>query len=901
MRRERWQKLKDLFDAALEKEPEERAAFLHEACADDPVLRREVESLLQAHSEQEGPVEQLKDELASSLQGRISPTVSEGQQVGPYEIIEELGHGGMGRVFLARRADGQFDQQVALKLLGIGFPSHESRQRFLAERQILATLNHRHIARLLDGGVTDDGQPYFALEVVEGEPIDTYCNARDLSIKERLALFLDVCDAVHYAHRKLVVHRDLKPSNILVAPVEAGEQSRGTVKLLDFGIAKLLDPEVAGSQAIPRTQTGFLPMTPSYASPEQVRGESITTASDVYQLGVVLYELLTGVQPYDVEGRTPSEIERIICEEKPTRPSTAVTQAATASSTERSFDSVQRQLRGDLDTIVMKALRKEPGRRYESVEQLAEDIRRYLEGRPVSAHPDSWTYRGRKFVRRHRWGVGVVAVILVLLAGYAVTITWHSQQTQEALDRAEAEADKAEQVTGFMIDLFQASDPSVALGDTITARELMERGVQRAEQLGDQPEIQAEMLDVVGQVYGRLGRYGEATSVLEQSLALRNERYGRAHPNTASTMVHLASVLRRSGDYSSAEETFREALAIQEETLGPDHPDVAPTRSLLGGVLMAKGQLEEAESSLRRALVTYEELDEPDLIDRSETLNILGLVLRDKGAWEESEAALREALGIREAELGTRDPRVAMSMNNLAMVLRQSGDPEAAEPVYREALAVKRQLYDGAHPSTASTLNGLGLALSDMGDLEGAESVLREALEMRREALGPDHPRTAASLNNLGNVLEEKGYLDDAIEHLTNARSVLIAAVGETHPLVAVPATGLGRILMTQDRYQEAEPHLREALAIREQRLPPGHVDRIEVMAMLAACLTELNQFDEAETLLVDAHDLLEEHHLEAEEELWGRTLENLVRLYEQKQDPESIERFESQLAELRR
>lgn len=900
---DRWQAVKQIFEAAQERDAAARDAFLDKACAGDAALRAEVQSLLQAH-EAEGPVDRVMEAIMASFHQKGNAENLEGRRIGPYALIEELGHGGMGRVFLARRADGQFDQQVAIKLLRMEVPSPETRARFLTERQILATLNHPNIARLLDGGVTEAGQPYFVMEVVDGQPIDQYCDAHRLSISERLQFVLDVCDAVQYAHQKLIVHRDLKPSNILVT-------GGGQVKLLDFGIAKLLDPGAVLAGDAPRTHTGLLPMTPSYASPEQVRGEAITTASDVYQLGVVLYELLTGQRPYRVEGRTPSEVERIICEEEPTRPSTAVTQTSGSANEDMPApvqvsrvrqmrpEQLRKTLRGDLDTIVMKALRKEPDRRYDAVEQLAEDIRRTLDGRPVSAHPDTWAYRSRKFVRRHRWSVAVAAVIMLLLVGYAATITWHSQRTQAALDRAQEEAQKSEQVTEFLVDLFRANDPSKARGETLTARELLERGVERVKRLEDQPEIQAEMFDVVGQVYGRLGQYEDARGFLERSLAIRDRLYEEPQPDMASTKVSIASMLRKSGAYEAAETHFREALDEQQRLLGVDHPDVAVTQSLLAGVLMVQGNLDAAESALREALAIQGDHPDADSLDRAETLNILGLVLRDKGRWDEAESSLRKALAIRQHQLGERDPQVAMSLNNLAMVLRQKGDPEAAEPVYREALAVKRALYDGAHPSTASTLNGLGLALKDQGDYEAAEPVLRDALEMRRATLGSEHPRVAGTLNNLGSVLEEKGHLDAAASYLREARTLLRSTLSETHPFVVHPTIGLARIYMTQGRPRDAEPLLQEALSIREDVLPAHHPDRIEVATMLGTCLAELGRYEEAESLLIGAREQLTAHSSNGRaDDLLHKTLEGLVELYEAWAKPDRVEEVEALLTE---
>lgn len=884
---ERWQAAKDIFDAALEEKAAMRTSFVDEACAGDAVLRAEVLSLLEAH-DSGGPVDRAMEGIRSLVYIPNDPEDLWGRRIGSYALQNELGRGGMGRVFLARRADGQFDQQVALKLLGTGGPSDAARTRFRAERQILASLNHPNIARLLDGGVSDAGQPYFVMELVQGQPIDAYCQAHRLSLDARIELMVEVCEAVQYAHQKLVVHRDLKPSNILVSEEAGSAAEPGQVKLLDFGIAKLLDPSLLEGDA-PTTRTGLLPMTPNYASPEQVRGEPVTAASDVYQLGVVLYEILTGVRPYQVDGHTPSEVERIICEKRPARPSTAVGEADEAPHTGAASTHHRKALRGDLDAIVMTALRKESERRYDAVEQLAEDLRRTLDGRPVSAHPDSWTYRARKFVERHTWGVGVTALIVLLLAGYAATITWHSQRMQVALDRAQAEAQKAEQVTAFLVDLFRASDPQEAGGDPLTAPELLNRGVERADRLDDQPEIQAEMFDVVGQVYSRLGRYGDAQEFLERSLTIREDLYETLQSEMVSTDVQVASVLRKSGQYDTAEARFRDAMHNQQRLLGSDHPDLAVTKSLLAGTLRVQGEVKEAEQLLREALSVQRHNPDADSLDRAETLNILGLVLQDQNEEEEATSALRSALRIRRSRLGDPDPRVAMSLNNLAMVLRQNGDPKAAEPVYREALAVKRTLYEEAHPSTASTLSGLGLALQNQEKYDAAEPILRKALAMRRTTLGRKHPRVGGSLTNLGNVLELQGQIGEAATHFREARTLFRSTVGKTHPFVAHPSTGLGRVLMKQGHPQKAEPFLREALSIRRNVRSPNHPNRIRNALMLGRCLTELGRYDDAESLLLNTRNELVAAGTDDSSALMEKTLQRLEGLYETWEKPNRL------------
>jgi len=787
---DRWQRVKALFDVAREHDPTAWDALLGERCADDPALRDEVRSLLHAHKA-DGPVERAMDRLDTVLHRRSPPESLEGRRIGPYELIDELGHGGMGHVFLAERADGQFEQQVALKWLGVTDASPGATDRFLAERQILATLKHPNIARLLDGGVTEAGQPYFVMEVVEGQRIDAYCNARQLSIRERLHLVLDVCDAVQYAHQKLVVHRDLKPANILVT-------DEGQVKLLDFGIAKLLDPEALRISTRPQTRPGWRPMTPDYASPEQVRGAEITTASDVYQLGIVLYELLAGRRPYSVEDEAPSEIERIICEEAPNPPSAAATGSSDMSDGVPTPAQHRQTLRGELDTIVLKALRKAPGRRYDSVEQLAEDLRRFLEGRPVSAHPDRWTYRAGKFARRHRGGVLAAAVILLLLVGYGVTITWHSQRTQAALDRAQREAQKSEQVTDFLVGLFERADPyqsaesAVRLSDTLTARELLAQGAARARQtLSDQPEVQATMLHTLGRIYRQRGHHDKAASLLDEALAVQREHlplthpdrakslherarllryegrtqraarlyqeslsiqrshFGERHPDIADNIRELAIIAARNGRYAKADSLFREALDIRTSLHGRDHPDVASELHALGLLYILQGDRTEAERLLRRSLTIRRRHADPDHPLLAETLDRLGQVLVQRGRLHEAEPLLREAQAIREKLFPEAHPSRAAGLNNMGRLLREQGDYAAADSLHQKAQSIYQQLYGTTNLDAANTLYERAQAHRAQGDYTMAERFYERAAAMQRSLHGPDHPATQQSRNAL--------------------------------------------------------------------------------------------------------------------------------------------------------
>ena len=567
MSADRWQHTWDLFHQALERPVRERSEWLETACH-DVVLRQEVAALLAAH---EAPGGILDEPVAVAANTLLETALEDApaeqpppDRIGPYEIVRVLGEGGMGTVYLARRADGEIDRLVALKTVRPDLSTPELIRRFRQERQIAATLVHPSIARLLDVGTDAGGQPYLVMEYVEGEPIDRHCDAGALPLERRLELFRLVCAAVHFAHQRLVVHRDLKPGNILVG-------ADGVPKLLDFGIAKLLESD--GEEDGDATRTAVHLMTPEYASPEQVRGEPVGTASDQYSLGVLLYRLLTGRRPYRTTSSLPHDLARAVCEEEPERPSTAARQAADHDGEARlpsglAPDRLHRRLRGDLDEIVLRALRKEPDRRYSSVAHLAEDLRLYLEGLPVVARRGSTYYRAAKHVRRHRAAFGSAAAAILLIIAAAVTFAVQAGRLGRALHRAGREQSRAERVSDFLIDVFKVSDPGQARGSTVTAREILDRGAARiTEELHDEPDAAAAMMDVMGQVYANLGLYPRAQELLEAALSQRRAKPEPDDDDVAASLAHLAAVQHARGDYDgSAVSLDRRSPCARERT-----------------------------------------------------------------------------------------------------------------------------------------------------------------------------------------------------------------------------------------------------------------------------------------------------------------------------------------------
>lgn len=852
-----------LFAAALEREAGHRPAFLRGACGDDGTLRAEVEELLRLADLPFPPVDdgapaldELRREALDAVLSAAEPE-AEGTRVGPYRLGPEIGRGGMGVVHLAERSDGQFEQRVAVKLVRRGMATDEIEGRFRRERQILARLAHPGIARLLDGGVTEDGRAYFAMEYVDGEPVDRYCDRVRLPVRERVELLSRVGEAVQFAHGNLVVHRDLKPGNILVT-------ADGQVLLLDFGIAALLEEGREG----PLTRAGTGPMTPDYASPEQLRGEPVTTASDVYQLGILLHVLLAGSRPAPDPAAAP-------------RASAAAAGAedlAALSAARRTTPrGLVRELRGDLDTIVATALRPEPERRYATAQQLVDDLRRHLSGRPVLARGDSVSYRARRFARRHRAGLAAALLSLLAATGYVVTVARQAREIARERDRVKTEAAKVAQVRDFLVGLFAGADPSTPEAQTITARELLERGDARVRaELEGQPEVEAELLDVIGTLHASLGSYDLAVDRLRTALALRKAVHGERSDPYADTLFHLADVLREKGSYDEAESRFRETLALRRALHGEDHPAVARVLDNLGLTYAEKGDYARAEPMIRQALSILRRHEGEESPVALGTLGNLALTLKWKGDFAAAEPLLREALALTrkirgerhldtawaterlgvflgqrgdprgaeplmvealrmaEALLGDSHPDVALMTNNLAKLYAVSGRPGEAEPLFRRALALNRKLFGPRHHRVGINLGNLGDVVCALGRHAEAIPLLAESLSIRREQLGPRHPETALALQYLGRAHLSLGQAVRAWEIYREAVRVARAAWEADHPFRADVLAGAAEAALSAGSRAEAVPLAAEALAIRERALPPGHESTRNAAELLA-------------------------------------------------------------------
>ncbi|MEM7587947.1 MAG: serine/threonine-protein kinase, partial [Acidobacteriota bacterium] len=793
----------DLFDAALEQPSVERRAFLSAACAHDSSLRQQVEHMLEHDREATGLLDHPivcttwtppTGPVAKLVTGTLAAgTLVAGTRLGPYRVTRPLGQGGMGIVYHSVRDDDSFSRQVAIKVVRER-PSARAVERFRHERQILAGLEHPYIARLYDGGETADQQPFLVMEYVEGLPITTYCDRHRSTLAERLELMRKVCAAVHFAHRSLIIHCDLKPSNILV-------NRDGDPKLLDFGIAKLLSSEAAVEGTEGRRDQRVL--TPSHASPEQALGKPATTATDIYGVGLVLNELLCGTVPFVDPRLSNYELLRRVCETSPAppshtfRPETHSAQPAESpplEAAEPALDvhdlaharratpaQLHRSLRGDLDRITRIALSKAPEDRYASAAQLADELGRHLDNRPLSAGPHAMHYRWAKFCRRHRAPVAVAAVSLALVF---CLVNLFIFTLLEQIEDTTREQQKAQRLLGFLTQTFALSHPETALGETVTARELLDQGARRiATELEDEPEVRAMMLNAMGKIYFQIGLLQPAEALLEQGLQQRLALAGEAEPR-------------------------RDA-------------EITESLTLLGDVQRAAGKLAESEAHLRRAVAHGRQLDDPARL--ADSLEALATLHRLQYAYGESEAHLREAIELRRRAGDGQRPELARSLAALGTLLREQSDFDEARTSTREALAIRRSLFADTHPDIASSLRDLGELERSLDNLGAAEAAYRQALRIDRELYGDRHQAVIDLKNSLALLLGQQGRLDEATRLLTECVDDLRALAGTHHPDFATMASNLAVMLTRQGAYDRAEVLFREVLETRVQLFGARH------------------------------------------------------------------------------
>jgi serine/threonine-protein kinase len=797
---ERWQRVEEVLDRLFDLGPTaDLEAALAELRLHDRQLHQEVLELARADCRGSSPLfDRLEDDapkLLSDLDALLAGSAEAlERRVGPYRLIEPLGRGGMGVVYRAARADREFEKEVAVKFIPQGLETAERERRFRTERQILANLEHPAIARLLDGGVTDDGFPYLVMELVDGEPIDRYCRERRLSLRRCLELFIEVAEAVQFAQQNLVIHRDLKPGNILVKP-------DGQPKLLDFGVAKLLDPEALDATGA----TVYQPHTPRFASPEQRANRPVTTASDVYSLGVVLRDLLDAYPPH--------------------------------------------HLRGDLENVLGMALAEEPERRYRTAGELADDLRRHLEGQPVRARRQTRRYRAAKFVRRHR--VGVTAAALVLFSMLAALI---GVAHQARLARHEAE--RASRVAALLGGLFADADPFEDSVAELTVRELLDRGTERVRaDLGQDPEVRSELLAALGKAYQGQGLFDSSIDVFRDVVAETRARYGARDPRVLDSVHDLVAGLLRKGHYSEAEELAREALDISRTETGESSDATAVALVSLAGILASRLDFEQAAELYREALAIRRASPTPDELAVAEILSELSASLYHTGRGEEGAEMLREALAIGDSTLGNESPATAIMRNNLALQLHGLARLPEAEALYRDALEVFERRLGPTHPRTGEILMNLGNVLLDRGAFGVAAELVERAAAIARETLAPGNLyRTAADMN-LGSVHLESGRFAEAEALYRAGLETLRRDGGDDHPMTARALTLLAKSLALQGELAAAEDHYRRALEI-ERRLSIAPNSIFQTLVGLAQVLCDTGRPREAQALLEEAIEL---------------------------------------------
>ncbi|MCL1635082.1 serine/threonine-protein kinase [Luteimonas sp. SX5] len=845
---ERWQRLSPLLDALFELEPSERERHLAELRGADPTLAAELEALI---SLEHGSEDFLLEPVVS-----MAPSARSGAMVGPYRLELLLGEGGMGQVWQAARADGLYQRRVALKLLRPGLADPNLRLRFTRERQILARLEHPHIARLLDAGISNDSQPYLALEYVEGEPITDYCRNRSVPLESRLALFQQVCEAVSHAHANLIVHRDLKPSNIMVTP-------GGEVRLLDFGIAKLLDTE---NKTIERTRTGVRAFTLHYAAPEQVRGEPVTTMTDVYSLGVVLYELLADAKPYRLKRQTDAEWEEAILAHDPQRPSQAVlrnTETATAHDA-AGMRRRARALSGDLDNITLKALAKRPEQRYPSVEALSLDLQRHQAGRPVQARAQGMGYRVRKYVHRHRWALATGVVVAAVLLGALAIVAWQAREAVREAARAQAMQD-------FVIGLFENAGIAAA-GQPLNVEALLKAAEEHGGRgLARQPSARAELLGVIARIHISLGNYKQALAVLQRQATM------------IAALPEAPSGLR----LQAATQTGR-----AQRLLGESRDCIATMQPMLDDARREQVQLASQVSDF------YSQL---------------GRCRRAIGEGRTARALFERSMALRGDPLGD-DVGVVENMADLAALHSDVGQSREALQAFRDALAQLRAAGGEKHPLAVDILRSIGVLQRELGDPDAAEKTFAEAIALATQQLGMQHPSTLSVRRQLAGVYLDRGRLADAEREFRTVQRLLVARLGPDHPDVAGTWSSIGVVLWERDRVPAALDALRQAIRIWRQPggaglLPGGlfnyamvlHADGSDAEALQAleeARRMRVSQFGAQHSLVGDTDRLIGECLAALGRDVEARLrLNQAVNLLHSGEDRNSVRTLRAELA----
>jgi serine/threonine-protein kinase len=847
-----------------------RRAFLAQVCGDDPDLAAQVTAMLDADRSNDSVLDKGVEHVAGAMFESAPPPP--GTRIGRYTVKGLLGEGGMGVVCLAERED--LGSVVAIKVLRDAWLSPARRERFQSEQRLLAQLNHVGIARLYDADTLPDGTPWFAMEYVEGLPLTDYCRTHNCSVERRLQLFRQACEAVRFAHAHAVIHRDIKPSNILV-------KQDGSVRLLDFGIAKQLDA-LDGTSG--KTRTVLRLMTPAYAAPEQLLGDKLGVQADVYSLGVVLYELLTGRLPFDLANLSAVEATSLLLGEAPPKPSECEPGLGSKSALPG------RAAWADLDVLCLTAMHRDRSRRYSSVEALIRDVGHYLTSEPLEARPDAWSYRTGKFLRRHWQVASVTAAAAVVALSLSAFFTL---RLATARDAAQAEAARTERVQRFMTNLFQGGDELAGPADSMRVVDMLERGAREAGTLAADPPLQAELNHNLGSIYQRLGRLDEADTLFTSSLERRTEAFGRDSPQVAESLVAIGLLRIDQARIDDGEALIREGLALAERLLPADHPQLVAASSALGRALRERGAYDDALAILAR---NVERQSAPGVapMDRAAALTELADAHYAAGHYVESEGLFSEVLALHRELVGDTHPLVASDLASLAAIEQDLGYYDKAEALSREALAINETYYGEASSHTADSLTSLGRALTYLDKYEDAAAVLRRALAVQESVHGPSHPLVAEAINELGNILAMQDEFDEAAQNFQRAADIYRSVHGDRHYLVAIELSNVAYMHMQRQDYGVAETLFRNVIPLFAETLSPDNVNTGIARIKLGRTLLRAGRYAEAEQESLAGYEILAKQASPSISFLRAARAD-LIAAYEALQQPERATRFRAE------
>jgi len=842
-----WEKIKTLFSDALELPQVQRQQFVREKSNGDKSLFEGVMQMLSVENSK-------GDNIARAVSLQVDKLVDEkygidiGDKIGNYQIHSQIGQGGMGRVFLADRIDQEYQHKVAIKIIDGQAVSTQAIQRFQTERQILADLSHSNIAGLIDGGTTEKGLPFIVMEYVEGKPIIEYCELNRLDLKSRLNLFIQVCAAIEYAHQNFIVHRDIKPNNILVT-------DGGKVKLLDFGIAKLLvddrnmnDPQI--------THQDVRLLTPSSASPEQINGQAITTRTDVYGLGSLLYHLLTGIPLFNIESEIRIELEKAICDKIPDKPSMVV------SNNECLFR--KKDLVGDIDTITLKALQKDPQRRYSSAIQFSEDIERYLNDYPIQARPDSFAYRIKKYFKRNLALASTMSLLGVSTILFFSLIAFQSIQVEKQKQRAIKESIISNQVVEFMIDIFNGAHPEENLGEDISAEQLLDSAAEKISDSKLPKESKARLMQALGRSYQEMANYQKAVLFIKQALKLGGNESITDKRILAKNLTILGEIEFETGLYENAEVTLRQAvdvydtvIAIKDEMLADDKYQQAYPLTTLSGVLTSLDRLDEALVLDKQVLAIAIERYGKNSVEAGEAYSSIGHVLRNQGKFEQAKEQLALALNAVRSSNGSATLQLAHILNQLSRTMSYLKEYDEALPIALEGLEIRKKMHKQLHPEIAASLGNVSNIFEKLKKIDEAEKARRESLVVLVELFGDEHDYVAATLSSLGGLIYRQGRINEAVIEFEKSLKIMRKMMPKTSPKLAFPLTHLGRASFDKSDYDQARIYLEEAYTLRKTGLPENNWRIAETASILAKVLNAQQQSERARELFKEAYDIM--------------------------------------------